>query len=163
MNKTCYNGIFRVNREGLFNVPYGRYKTVSLPTRGHLRKVSSVLKSKEIFAASFKNALEDVEKGDFVYLDPPYPPLNGTSNFTHYTTDRFVEDDQRQLSQLFSNLHSKGCKLMMSNADIPLIRQLYKEFNMCEISVVRNITCKNKKNRVSELVITNYDSFLLSS
>ena len=144
-------------------MPYGWKEPPFLPKLDHLRKLSRVLKDVKLYPYDFKKVLRNATYSDFIYLDPPYPPLNGTSNFTHYTTDRFVEADQKQLSQLFSNLHSKGCKLMMSNADIPLIRQLYKEFKICELSVVRNITCKNKKHRVSELVITNYDSFLLSS
>ena len=162
LNKTCFNGIFRVNRNGEFNVPYGWKEPPFLPTLHHLRLLSVALKGVKLVSCGYQEALRKTTSKDFIYMDPPYPPLNGTSNFTHYTADRFAENDQRQLAQLFSDLHSNGCKLMMSNADIPLIRSLYKEFNIYELSVVRCITCKNKKHRVSELVITNYDSFLLS-
>lgn len=158
LNKTCFNGIFRVNRDDEFNVPYGWKEPPLLPGLQHLRRVSKALKGVKLVACGFQEALRNTTSKDFIYIDPPYPPLNGIANFTHYTADRFTETDQRQLAQLFSNLHLKGCKLMMSNADLPLIRRLYKGFNIHKLSVVRWITCKNKKHSVSELVITNYGS-----
>jgi len=157
MNKTCYNGIFRVNQKGLFNVPYGRYKTASLPTHEHLRKVSSVLQSKEIFAAPFEKTLEEVEKGDFIYLDPPYPPLNGTSNFTHYTENKFNDSDQERLATIVKDLDSAGCLFMMSNAKTKKIARLYKEFESVSLPVTRFITCKKIRKKVQELVIKNYE------
>lgn len=156
MNKMCYNGIFRVNRAGIFNVPYGRYKTVSVPTREHLRKVSSVLQSKEIFAASFKNALEEVEKGDFIYLDPPYPPLNGTSYFTHYTSDKFDDKDQEKLSATVKDLDSLGCLVMVSNANKKNIRKLYRGYNIISLKVTRYITCNKVRHKVREIIIRNF-------
>ena len=156
MNKTCYNGIFRVNQKGYFNVPYGRYKTASLPSLEHLRKVSLVLKSKEIFAASFEEALKNVKKGDFIYLDPPYPPLNGTSNFTHYTSDKFNDKDQEELAATVKGFDSVGCMFMLSNARTKKILKLYKGFNIKTLPVTRFITCKSVRHKVKELVITNY-------
>ena len=100
-----------------------------------------------------------MSNNDFIYLDPPYPPLNGTSFFTHYTKDRFLEDDQKRLAELVSNLNKNGCKFMMTNADTILIRKLYKNLNIYKLSVTRWITSKSKKHNVSELVITNYNSF----
>lgn len=157
LNKTCFNGIFRVNRDGEFNVPYGWKEPPALPTLQHLRNVSEALRGVKLVACDFQEALRDRKPKDFIYMDPPYPPLNGIANFTHYTADRFTETDQKQLAQLFLELHTKGCKLMMSNANLPLIRRLYKGFNIHKLSVVRWITCKNIKHRVSELIITNYD------
>lgn len=162
LNKTCFNGIFRVNLAGEFNVPYGWKHPPFLPSLNHLRQLSKILKGIKILPYDYQKALKNTTPKDFIYLDPPYPPLNGTSFFTHYTAARFAGDDQRQLAKLFSNLDSKGCKLMMSNADIPLIRRLYKKFYIHKLSVVRSITCKNKKHSVHELIITNYNSFLSS-
>jgi DNA adenine methylase len=156
LNKTCYNGIFRVNQSGCFNVPYGRYPRVSLPDATHLRQVSSILTGKEIFAAPFEVALREAKHGDFIYLDPPYPPLNGTSYFTHYTPDKFSSVDQEQLASVAKDLTQKGCLLMLSNADVPIVRSLYAGFKFFQIPVTRYITCKKERRQVQELVITNY-------
>jgi len=157
LNKTCFNGIFRVNTKGQFNVPYGHKEPPALPSRGQLRAASGALKRAELSILPFEQALQEVSDSDFVYLDPPYPPLNGTSYFTHYTTDRFCESDQKRLAQVVQQLDRAGCKFMMTNADIPLIRGLYGQFNIAELSVRRYITCRASKHQVTELVITNYD------
>ena len=157
LNKTCYNGIFRVNQKGLFNVPHGRYEAASLPSRKHLRKVSEILQEKEIFVASFEKALEGVGKGDFIYMDPPYPPLNGTSNFTHYTKDKFGDEDQEKVAKTVKNLDAAGCLFMVSNADTEKIRNMYERFNIDTLPVTRFITCKKIRHKVRELVITNYE------
>jgi len=157
LNKTCYNGIFRVNTQGLFNVPHGRYEATSLPSREHLRQVSKVLKSKKIFVASFEQALEHARKGDFIYLDPPYPPRNGTSYFTHYTCDKFTAKDQEKLADTVRWLDATGCLLMISNGNSDKILQLYKGFNVRTLTVRRFITCKKNRDKIQELVITNYE------
>jgi DNA adenine methylase len=100
--------------------------------------------------------LNNVRKGDFVYLDPPYPPLNGTSFFTHYTKERFGESEQSKASKIANRISRLGCRVMISNADIPLIRRLYKNWNVSKIPVTRWITCKSLRHKVNELVITNY-------
>ena len=156
LNSACFNGIFRVNKRGEFNVPYGRKEPPVLPTRAALRTASCSLRSAAIRVSDYRKALADAESGDFVYLDPPYPPLNGTAYFTHYTPDRFGEGDQRRLAVAFRELHERGCLLMMSNADTELIRKLYDAFTIDELSVTRYVTCKRRKHRVKELVITNY-------
>lgn len=157
LNKTCYNGIFRVNRSGLFNVPYGRYETISLPTLEHLRKVSNALGSVKLLAKRFEKALENAAKEDFIYLDPPYPPLNGTSCFNHYTIDKFDDKQQEKLATVVKDLNAAGCLFMLSNADTPKIQELYKQFNIRPLSVTRFITCKKVRHKVRELVITNYE------
>ena len=156
LNKTCYNGIFRVNQKGLFNVPHGRYEFASLPSLNHLRKVSELLQGKKISVASFKDALEGAQKGDFIYLDPPYPPLNGTSCFNHYTRDKFTEKDQEELAATVKRLDKAGCLLMVSNGNSEKILELYNSFNVYTLQVRRFITCKSKRHKVRELVITNY-------
>lgn len=157
MNKTCYNGVYRVNSQGLFNVPYGRYDTTSLPSLEHLNQVSKVLQNKEISVKPFEKALENVKKGDFIYLDPPYPPRNNTSCFNHYTSDRFSEKDQEKLADTVRELDRAGCYLMISNGNDEKILELYKNFNVHNYDVTRFITCKEKRDKVRELVITNYE------
>ena len=159
LNNTCFNGIFRVNTRGEFNVPYGHKDPPKLPTRDELRGVSATLQCAELEVGDFEQVLAPASAGDFVYLDPPYPPLNGTAYFTHYTADRFGVDDQRRLAGVVADLDARGCVVMMTNADTPLIRELYAQFSQHELSVTRYVTCKKQKHRVSELVITNYVQF----
>ncbi len=157
LNKTCFNGIFRVNKDDVFNVPYGKQKHPSLPSLDHLRKVSKALGSAKLMAKSFEKALENVGENDFIYLDPPYPPLNNTSCFTHYTADKFGDKDQKSLAAVVKELDSARCLFMLSNAKTRKIRKLYKQFNMVTLPVTRSITCKKIRHKVKELVITNYE------
>jgi DNA adenine methylase len=156
LNRACFNGIFRVNLKGEFNVPYGWKKAPIIPDRVWLRKASAILKKANLASAPFEKALKLTSFGDFIYLDPPYPPLNSTSNFTRYTKDRFNETDQRRLANTVHDLSTRGCLVMMSNADTPLIRELFRDYNIYSLSVTRWITCKSKKHKVNELIITNY-------
>lgn len=160
LNKTCFNGIFRVNQKGEFNVPYGRdtktKKDLVLPSREALRNASRVLSGASLSATSYEKAVGRPGKNDFYYLDPPYPPLNGTSYFTHYTKDRFSEEDQREVAKLAKQLDSGGAKVMVTNADTAEIRHLYKGFRIESISVSRYVTCRARKHKVGELIVTNY-------
>ena len=157
LNRTCFNGIFRVNKKGFFNVPYGKKEPPALPTKQNLYLASKILEKSKIEALDYKLALKEARKNNFIYLDPPYPPLNGTSFFTHYTSDRFCENDQITLASMVDEIDRKGALFLLSNADTHLIRNLYKKYNVYELSVVRWITSKSVKHKVSELVITNYD------
>ena len=157
LNRTCFNGVFRVNKQGHFNVPYGKLKHPLFPKRRHLTQVSRVLQNAKLRVASYQEALNNVKKGDFVYLDPPYPPLNGTSFFRHYTRSLFSFADQEKLARAAFRLRERGCMVMISNADLPAIRHLYKGMYMTSLAVTRWVTCKNVKHSVSELVITTYD------
>ncbi len=156
LNQTCFGGIFRVNKKGKFNVPYGWKDTPHFPTQRELVKLSERLLRASLIAGPFESVLDRAQKGDFVYLDPPYPPLNGTAYFTHYTMDRFRDDDQKRLAKLVRKLKRRGCLIMMSNADTPQIRTLYKGFTLKRISVTRFVSAKLTKHAVNELVITNY-------
>lgn len=158
LNKTCFNGIFRVNSKGKFNVPYGRKESPAIPNKDELTSIASVLNGVVLRTSSFEAALQDASAGDFIYLDPPYPPLNGTAYFTHYTKDRFSVEDQRNLAQEVRELDRRGCLLMVSNADTALTRRLYNGYNLVSIPVVRYLTCKSKRQRVRELIITNYEA-----
>ncbi len=157
LNKTCFNGIFRVNTNGKFNVPYGWKEPPLLPTLHEMRAASKALRRARLRAAPFEATLQHLGRGDFVYLDPPYPPLNGTSYFAHYTADRFSREKQEGLARMVQRLDRRGVEFLMSNADIPLIRQLYGAFSIHEVSVTRYVTCRATKHRTGELIITNYD------
>jgi len=156
LNRTCFNGVFRVNREGEFNVPYGHKESPRFPSSMDLHHVSKTLKTAHLEVQDYQTALQQADTGDFVYLDPPYPPLNGTSYFTHYTADRFSLADQAQVAHSVQDLHSRGCLFMLSNADTGAIRRLYQGFGIHKLSVTRFVSASRKKHRVRELVITNY-------
>ena len=156
LNRTCFNGIFRVNTRGQFNVPYGYKDHPIFPDRDVLATVSQALANAKLAAVDYQESLAAAKRGDFLYLDPPYPPLNGTSYFTHYTKDRFDADDQKALAESVSELDEQGCLFMMSNADTRMIRRLYRNFNVKRLPVTRYVSCKASKHRVGELVITNY-------
>lgn len=156
LNRTCFNGVFRVNMRGQFNVPYGYNDHPIFPDRDVLATVSQALAKAELVATDYQESLTAAEPGDFLYLDPPYPPLNATSFFTHYTKDRFDAEDQRALAALVHELDAQGCLFMMSNADTRMIRRLYHSFHVTRLPVTRYVTCKPTKHRVGELVITNY-------
>jgi DNA adenine methylase len=156
LNRTCFNGIFRVNKRGEFNVPYGYKAQPLFPTSRELRAAAELLRKATLRCCDYSEALARPRRGDFVYLDPPYPPLNGTSYFAHYTADRFPFEEQEALAKSVYALLSRGVRFMMSNADTPVIQRLYKRFPIARLTVARPVTCKNVKHSVSELVITNY-------
>lgn len=156
LNHTCFNGVFRVNRRGAFNVPYGDKPEPAFPSTEALACVSTALKHATLSVADYGTALSRTRKGDFVYLDPPYPPLNGTSFFTHYTSDRFDLDNQERLAAYVRDLHHQGGIFLMTNADLPHVRNLYTGFKLWELSVTRFVSCKGARYKVNELIITNY-------
>lgn len=139
LNKTCFNGIWRVNKKEEFNVPYGFKEPPYLPPKEDLRKASLSLSNAKLLHKDYREAVKDAKKGDFVYFDPPYPPLNGTSYFTHYTKERFTKEDHVKLALLAKKLTKRDCYVLISNADIPFIRSLYDGvFNICELEVTRD-------------------------
>ena len=156
LNKTSFNGIFRVNKKGEFNVPFGKINKPALPSLDQLESISSVLKNKKLMTSTYEKILKDAKQDEFIYLDPPYPPLNETANFTHYTKERFGDNDQIKLSKTAHWLNNQGCLVMISNADLPKIRELYEGWNMYILPATRWITCKSIKHKVNEIVITNY-------
>lgn len=159
LNKTCFNGIWRVNKKGEFNVPYGYKEPPYLPSRKDLKKISNALSDVEIRQKDYKNAVENMEKNDFVYFDPPYPPINRTSNFTHYTKERFSEENHEELAQIALMLSKKGCFILISNSDTDHIRSLYKEnFNIYELEVTRWIRADGERYKIKEIAITNYQT-----
>ena len=157
LNKTCYNGLYRVNRSGQFNVPFGSYKHPTICDADNLRAASHVLQSANILLGDYRMCLETAQAGDFIYLDPPYYPLSKTSSFTSYTQDGFTADDQARLAQTVRDLHKRGCYILQSNSDAPLIRDLYADFRIETIPANRAINSKaDKRGPINELVILNF-------
>lgn len=160
LNKTCFNGLYRENSRGEFNVPMGRYKNPKVCDPELLQAVSAALKTADIKVRSFEEVLQDAQTDrDFVYFDPPYYPLSATSSFTAYSRYAFGETEQIRLQQTFRQLADRGVKVMLSNSDCSFIRDLYRGFNIREIAAPRSINVNpHKRGKITELVITSYES-----
>ena len=159
MNKTCYNGLYRENQQGEFNVPFGRYKRPKICDKPRLRAASRALQGVRLTAADFTDVIVEAGPGDFVYFDPPYVPLNATSSFTSYSRYGFDEADHRRLAETFDTLSERGCRVMLSNSSAPLVYKLYqgRGYHLHEIQARRNINSKaDKRGPVKELLIVNY-------
>jgi DNA adenine methylase len=162
LNKTCYNGLYRVNSQGKFNVPMGKYKNPIICDSENLRNASLILRSidSHLYWEDYQKILTDkAQKGDFVYLDPPYNPMTSTANFTGYTGDRFTEKDQERLAEIFKKLDARGCKVLLSNSDTEYVRELYADYvkNIRRVTVRRNINSRaSKRLGHIELLICNY-------
>ena len=160
LNRTCFNGMYRVNSKGQFNVPFGRYKNPVICDEDNLRAVSRALQDVEILNEDYKVAVSKAKAGDFVYFDPPYYPISSTSSFTSYTKDGFAEKEQVELRDTFAELSSKGCYVMLSNSDSAFIRDTYgrlKNVTITTVSAGRAINSKaTGRGKITELVITNY-------
>jgi DNA adenine methylase len=165
LNKTCYNGLFRVNARGEFNVPFGRYKNPAIYDPNNLIRVSSLLQKAELRIAPFTACERWVTADTFVYFDPPYRPISATSSFTSYSSNRFDDAAQIALAQFFAHLHnSYGAKLMLSNSDPTLINpdddffaRIYRGFNIHRVWASRMINSQaDKRGKISELLVTNF-------
>lgn len=157
LNKTCFNGLYRENRKGDFNVPCGKYANPTICDEDTLRAVSKMLQYVTITSMTYAEAVKNAKSGDFVYLDPPYYPLNPTSSFTSYSVDGFTEQNQRQLKELFDDLTKRGVKAVLSNSDTPFIRELYKGYRQEFILAGRAINAVGaKRGKISEIVVLNY-------
>lgn len=160
LNRTCYNGLYRVNSQGKFNVPFGRYKKPMICDASNLHAANLALQGSKIEVADFEKVGTLASLGDLVYFDPPYAPLSATANFTSYTKDGFSEKDQERLAEVFHQLHEKGCFVMLSNSSAPLIYDLYSGhgYNLIEIKARRAInSVADKRGHVTELLITNFE------
>lgn len=157
LNRTCFNGLYRVNQKGGFNTPFGSYKNPLICDAENLRNVSKVLENTKIFHRGYEEVLKHAKKGDFLYFDPPYVPLNPTSSFTSYTKEGFGLKQQEELRDVFSELSNRGCFVMLSNSDTPIIRELYKDFKIHSVQAGRAINSKSgKRGKVGEVVVVNY-------
>ncbi|MFT4243836.1 MAG: DNA adenine methylase [Candidatus Woesearchaeota archaeon] len=157
LNKTCFNGLYRVNSKGQFNVPMGSYKNPDIIQEEKLRRVSKLLQNVTIKVMSFEKVVSLAKKEDFVYLDPPYYPLKKGQSFTTYSKDNFLEEEQRKLFEAYNKLNKKGCYIMQSNSDTDFIKELYLNYNIHYVQATRIINCNgDKRGKINEVVITNY-------
>lgn len=159
LNKTCYNGLFRVNSSGEFNSPFGYYKNPNIVNEPVLRAVSSYFNSSEITFCSedFEETLKKVPKGAFVYLDPPYDPVSDTANFTGYNKGGFDRNEQIRLKNCCDQLTARGVKFMLSNSATDFIKELYKDYDITIVKAKRAINANvTKRGAVDEVLIRNY-------
>lgn len=157
LNKTCFNGLHRVNRKGEFNVPVGSYKNPRIVDPERILLASEALRDAELRCDGFESLVEHAKPGDFVYFDPPYEPVTPTANFTSYARDGFSQDDQTRLRDVYRELDRRGCRLMLSNSDVPFIRSLYRSFRIDTVAAPRAISCNgNGRGKVTEVVVRNY-------
>jgi DNA adenine methylase len=158
LNKTCYNGMYRENSTGQFNVPFGRYTNPQILDEENVRNVSIMLDGATLSSVSFEQAVRSAKRNDFVYFDPPYHPLNQTSNFTGYHAQDFTETDQKNLRDLVVDLDKRGCLVMLSNSYSDFIRDLYRDFYQHAVLASRAINCKaTGRGKIKELLVTNYE------
>jgi DNA adenine methylase len=156
LNRTCYNGLYRVNKRGQFNVPFGRHKNPTICDEPGLRAASVALQQAGLDVADFESLLSLAQPGDWLYFDPPYEPLSPTSNFTSYTWGGFTSADQARLAAVFRALDERGCLLMLSNSSAPLIHTLYAGFHIHEIKARRAINSKvDGRGAITEVLVTN--------
>ena len=163
LNRHGYNGLYRVNSSGKFNVPFGSYSNPMLPQTRQILRLNEILRNCEILDVDFEKAVSSANKGDFVYFDPPYMPLNSSSYFTDYSSAGFTKEDQVRLFNTFSRLSEKGVLVMESNSDTDFIEKMYSKFNIIKIKAKRNInSVASKRGPINELVIRNYVSDITS-
>lgn len=154
LNKTCFNGLWRVNRAGGFNVPIGRYADPPICVPDTLRAAQAALARAKLRCGDYRKAIEDAERGDFLYFDPPYDPVTPTASFTSYTAGAFGPDDQRALAETARALVARGCRVMLSNSDTPFVRSLYKGFQIDRVKCARAINSNAaKRGEVDEVIV----------
>ncbi|MGQ9480056.1 DNA adenine methylase [Chloroflexus sp.] len=164
LNRTCYNGLYRLNNKGQFNAPFGYYKNPQIVDSDNLREVSRALRNVDLRVADFAAVLDEAQTGDFVYFDPPYVPVSSTASFTGYTRRGFDESEQRRLALVFHHLAARNCFVMLSNSSTTLAHQLYA--NACRVDVVlasRKINCNgSRRGLVEELIACSFPSGVLT-
>ena len=160
LNKTCYNGLYRTNKAGEFNVPAGRFTNPGIVEPGRIRNAAAVLARAELSSASFEHLRDAAGPGDLVYFDPPYVPTSKTASFSSYAEGAFTEADQASLAALFRELDARGCLLALSNSDTPLVRELYAGFDLSPVIAPRAISAKpSTRGEVSELLVRNVQRY----
>ena len=159
LNKTCYNGLFRVNSKGQFNAPFGRYKNPTIADETVLRNVSQYLNQAEVTICQmdFAAAVAEAGHNDFVYFDPPYDPVSPTASFTAYDSNRFDRNEQQRLKTVVDELSARNCKVLLSNAYTDFIQELYQNYRCVRVSATRAINSKaTKRGKVDEILVMNY-------
>lgn len=157
LNKTCYNGLYRVNARGLFNVPFGRYVNPTIADAGNLRACHSVLQGTDIREGDFESIEPELSRADFVYFDPPYVPLSATSYFTGYSSKGFDAKMQQNLFNLCCRLDRRGIRFMLSNSAAPVVKDLYKKFRLEVVPAARSVNSKaERRGKIEEVIVRNY-------
>lgn len=162
LNKTCFNGLYRVNNQGKYNAAFGKYKNPNIVNEVVLRHISEYFNKCDItiLNADYTKVLESLPRDSFVYLDPPYDPVSKTANFTRYSSNCFSQDDQIELKEMCDKLTSGGVKFMLSNSSTEFIKNLYSDgekYNIIEVDAVRKVNCDaSKRGKVSEVIVRNY-------
>lgn len=157
LNKTCYNGLYRVNRKGHFNAPLGSYKNPQILNESALRSANLALQGVHLETRDFRTIADLANPGDFFYFDPPYVPLSKTASFTGYTAGSFSAQDQRDLAAVFADLSDKGCYCMLSNSYTPFIIEIYRQFRIEIVHAIRAINSDaNGRGSIQEVLILNY-------
>jgi len=157
LNRTCYNGLYRVNSEGVFNVPFGNYKNPVICDEDNLRLCSEALKGVTLRHQAFYAVMRDVTRGDFIYFDPPYHPVSKTASFASYEKSGFGEDDHRRLKEIFTALDRKKCFVMLSNSYSTFTRKLFKEYKPEVVEATRAVNSKSSgRGPVKEIIVRNY-------
>lgn len=163
LNKTCFNGLYRVNSKGGFNVPIGSYTNPAILNEAEIKEISTLLQNSKLEVKQFYEITKEAKKGDFIYFDPPYYPLDKKPSFTTYTKDKFLDKEQKHLAEVFKELDKKGCKVMLSNSDSDFIKMLYKSYHINLVKATRMINCDaTKRGKINEVVVTNYPVELLN-
>lgn len=160
LNKTCYNGLFRVNRQGEFNTPFGRYKNPNIVNEATLRAVNNYFNKAKVTlkCGDFEEAVKGIRKGSFVYFDPPYDPVSDSANFTGYDKGGFDKDEQMRLKKLCDKLNNRGVKFLLSNSSTEFILDLYKDYNITIVKAKRSINSKGDgRGDVNEVLVKNYE------
>jgi len=158
LNKTAFNGLYRVNSSGGFNVPFGKYDNPKILDSQNLLLVHRALQKDELHRGDFTIVLKNAKRGDFIYFDPPYAPISKTSNFTAYTKDGFGENEQKKLLKTYKELDSKGCFVLLSNSYSDFISELYAEFESEVVHASRMINCKgDQRGKIKELIVRNWE------
>ncbi|MEI3402162.1 MAG: DNA adenine methylase [Clostridia bacterium] len=166
LNRTCFNGLYRVNKTGKFNVPMGNYKNPTICDEENLRNLSELIQNVQFQYGDYRRSMEYVTENTFVYFNPPYRPLNVTSGFTSYTKEDFNDDNQRELAEFYRELNEQNAKLMLSNSnpkntnkEDTFFDNIYQGFNIDEIYASRMINANSKgRGKISEILVTNYDA-----
>lgn len=159
LNHTCYNGLYRVNGKGQFNVPMGRYKNPAILNRSVLHSASEALQNVSIEAKDFREMVDVARQGDFFYFDPPYDPVSQTANFTSYTAGNFDAKDQKELAEVYARLTELGCRCMLSNSYTPFIMDLYSKFRIETVYARRAVNSKaDRRGIIKEVVVLNYQN-----
>lgn len=159
LNKTCYNGLYRVNRKGEFNVPFGKYKHPRFLDAELLLAVNRVLQRAVLSSGDFEGVLDNARPGDFIYFDPPYFPVSKTANFTDFTQNSFGVRDHERLARTFDELARMGCLVMLSNSDMPFVREMYAKYSQGIIPLTANRSINSRGDRrgpVGELIVCSW-------